>query len=59
MSLFDNNNNISRRMKLQLVRFPGYLSERLLHFIDVHLGEKSVKTVIPVSINVLMNYGNS
>ena len=25
-------------MKLQLVRFPGNLSKRLLHLIDVHLG---------------------
>ena len=46
-------------MKLQLVRFPGNLSKRLLCLIDVHLGEKPVKTVIRVAINVMMNYGNS
>ena len=51
--------SLLRNRKAQMLNFPGDLSKQMSHYIDIHLEDKSIDTVIlHVGVNDLLN-GNS
>ena len=52
-------NSLLRNGKAKMLNFPGSSSKQMLHYIDIHLEEKSIDTVLlHVGVNDLLN-GNS
>ena len=49
-------NSLLRNRKAKMLNFPGYSSKQMLHYIDIHLEDKSIDTVLlHVGVNDLLN----
>ena len=48
-------NRLIKNRKAKMFNFPGALSQQLLHYLDVHLKDKSIDTaIIHIRINDLL-----
>ena len=49
-------NSLLRNRKAKMLNFPGSASKQMLHYIDIHLENKSIDTVLlHVGVNDLLN----
>ena len=56
MKIYQLNKRLNNNNRAQLVSFPGDTSKRLLHYLDVHLEDRSTDTVIlHIGVNDLLN----